>query len=133
MWGVRFWGGLLGPGPFMSERAVTKPNTARAAEHSWRGTRRSPRASVCWCTVAPRARFVLHALLRVVQAPDVCGLKPARFLPLQHGWTPLHVAADKGDKAAAELLLKHGADADARTKACGVCGLGAGLGAPARL
>lgn len=34
------------------------------------------------------------------------------FHTMQYGWTPLHVAVDKGHAAAVSLLLKAGADND---------------------
>ena len=131
---MRFWGGLLGPCSFVSARAVMKPNNARAAKHSWHCTRHSPRAGVCW-PLRGAARMCCCCMC----CSGACGRltyaasKPAIFLPLQYGWTPLHGAAFRGNTAAAEILLKHGAQVNALDEARGVCGFGAGFWARARL
>ena len=111
-----------------------KLNPARAAQQSWRGTRHSLRAGVCWPHCGAALMFCC-----CMRCTGACGLltyaasKPAIFLPLQYGWTPLHGAAFRGNTAAAEILLKHGAQVNALDEARGVCGFGAGFWARARL
>ena len=109
---VGFW--VLGP--FVIVRAVPGQRRARCPAQ----LARYLALIVCRCLLAAswRCTHVLLVHARHVQAPDVCGL--THLLPLQDGRTPLYWAASLGHAAAAELLLKHGADVNVADKARGL-------------
>ena len=65
-------------GPFVL-CALSRPNSARAAQHSWRGARRSLRAVVLMA-YRGAARKVCCCMRGAGRAmPDICGFKPARL------------------------------------------------------